>query len=113
MTGHSRFSGLTSKLPPERQERIGMKTAEILEEMSMAELRQALDRTQSDLAKGLGVSQPAVARMERRSDMHVSSLRRVIETLGGELEIRAKFRHGTVTITNFSAEEDSEAKPSS
>ena len=112
MTGHERFSNLTRKLSAERRERIGVKAAELLEEMSMAELRKALDQTQQELARGLKVSQPAVARMEQRTDMHVSNLRRVIEAMGGELEIRARFPQGTVTITNFAADSRAEKQPS-
>jgi hypothetical protein len=48
------------------------------------------------------VNQPAVAKMERRADMYVSSLRSYIEAVGGRLKIVAEFPEGEVAITNFS-----------
>jgi hypothetical protein len=108
MTGHKRFSDLTNALPERRKKSIREKSDKLLEEMSMADLRQALHRTQQQLASDLEVSQPAVARMEQRADMHVSSLRKVIEAMGGELEVRARFPQGTVTLTNFAAENQTE-----
>jgi DNA-binding XRE family transcriptional regulator len=104
MTGHSRFSDLTDGFSERRKNRIKKKSDELLEKMSMAELRQALHHTQQQLASDLAVSQPAIARMEQRTDMHVSSLRRVIEAMGGELEVRARFPQGTVTLTNFASD---------
>jgi predicted XRE-type DNA-binding protein len=104
MTGHKRFSDLTDAFSDTRRNRIREKSEELLEEMSMADLRQALHRTQRQLADDLKVSQPAVARMEQRADMHISSLRKVIEAMGGELEVRARFPQGTVTLTNFAAQ---------
>ena len=106
MTGRKQFAELTKAFPDHRRKRVAEKTTVLLEEMTMAELRKALDRTQGDLARGLNISQPAVARMERRRDMYVSNLRRVVEALGGELEIRARFSQGTVKITNLGADED-------
>ncbi len=106
MTGRKPFSELTTAFPAKRRKRVAEKTTALFQEMTMAELRKALDQTQEDLARGLDISQPAVARMERRRDMYVSNLRRVVEALGGELEIRARFPQGTVKITNLGADED-------
>ncbi len=47
------------------------------------------------------VNQPAVAKMERRADMYVSSLRSYIEAVGGRLKIVAEFPEGEVAVTNF------------
>jgi hypothetical protein len=49
------------------------------------------------------VQQPAIAKMEHRTDMYVSNLRRFIAAMGGTLEIVAHFPEGSVTITQFSA----------
>jgi hypothetical protein len=46
------------------------------------------------------VNQPAVAKMERRADMYVSSLRSYIEAVGGRLKIVAEFPEGEVVVTN-------------
>ena len=66
--------------------------------MSLHELRQARARSQESLAARLKIGQPAVAKLERRDDMHVSNLRRYVEALGGTLEIKARFPDIDVTI---------------
>ena len=58
--------------------------------------------TQKALGEVLKVKQPAVARLERRTDMYVSNLRSYIEAMGGSLNIVAQFPQGNVVITNFS-----------
>jgi transcriptional regulator with XRE-family HTH domain len=81
--------------------------------MPLAELRQARERSQKELARALKVGQPAVAKLEKRADMYVSNLRRYIGALGGSLEIIARFPEGVVNITNFSDLENSvEENPS-
>lgn len=55
----------------------------------------------SKVASALTVSQPAVAKLEKRGDMRVSNLRRYIEALGGTLEITAHFAETTVAINNI------------
>ncbi len=70
-------------------------------EMALHELRQARARSQESLAQGMKIGQPAVAKLERRDDMHVSNLRRYVEALGGKLEIKAQFPDRSVTISNF------------
>jgi hypothetical protein len=54
------------------------------------------------LAGALGIQQPAVAKMEKRTDMYISTLRSHIEAMGGQLEITAHFPDGSVRISNFS-----------
>ena len=53
-----------------------------------------------EVAEALAVNQPAVAKLEKRGDMHVSNLRRYVEALGGTLEITAHFDKTTVVISN-------------
>ncbi|MHB1641954.1 MAG: XRE family transcriptional regulator [Acidithiobacillus sp.] len=69
--------------------------------MPLNELRRARGLSQRALADVLHVQQPSVAKMERRTDMYISSLRSHIEAMGGELEIIARFPDGAVKITNF------------
>ena len=102
MTGHRPFSELTKKFGHERKSRVAAKVLELKAEMPLAELRQAREKSQVELARNLKVGQPAVAKLEKRADMYVSNLRRYIEALGGSLEITARFPEGTVSITNFS-----------
>jgi DNA-binding XRE family transcriptional regulator len=102
MSGHRPFAELTRKFPPKRRARVDRRVAELKAEMVLAELRQARRRSQEELARALNVKQPAVAKLEKRTDMYVSNLRRYVEALGGELQITAKFPEGEVVIGNFS-----------
>jgi transcriptional regulator with XRE-family HTH domain len=112
MTGHHPFAELTKKFSAKRKARVAERVAEFKAEMALAELRQARERSQEELARVLKVNQPAVAKLEKRTDMYVSNLRRYVEALGGKLEIVAKFPEATVTITNF-GEIDDRARASS
>lgn len=102
MSGHHKFTQLTGGFSPQRQADISRRSALLREEMALAELRQALQLTQSELAEKLQLQQPAVSRMEQRTDMYISHLRQVIEAMGGQLEIVARFPGGEIKITNFS-----------
>ncbi len=102
MTGHHKFSQLTEGFSEKRKEKIASKTALLKEEMALHELRKALKISQAELAQKLQVKQPAVSRLENRTDMYVSHLRQVIEAMGGELSITARFPDGEVKIKNFS-----------
>jgi hypothetical protein len=102
MSGRRPFAELTRKFTPKRKARVAARVAELKAEMVLAELRQARQRSQQELARALKVNQPAVAKLEKRTDMYVSNLRRYVEALGGKLEITAKFPEGEVVIGNFS-----------
>jgi DNA-binding XRE family transcriptional regulator len=69
--------------------------------MALEELRDAMRMTQQELAQTLNVDQSAVSKLEHRTDMYVSTLRRCIAAMGGQLEIRAVFPQGTVRIKQF------------
>lgn len=101
MSGHRSFKELTKEFTPERRRRVDARKAELRASMPLHELRQALELTQKALADELQVNQPAIAKMERRTDMYVSNLRSFIEAMGGRLRIVAEFPDGEVAITNF------------
>jgi transcriptional regulator with XRE-family HTH domain len=90
-------------LPENRRKKIARRTnALIAEEMTMRELRKARQVTQVEMAKALGVKQEQVSRIEKRTDLHISTLRRSIEALGGELSLVAKFpNREPVRLTGF------------
>ena len=71
---------------------------------SLTYLRRARGLSQKAVARTLHASQPEVSRIERRQDLHVSTLRRYVEALGGELELSARFPHGSVIITGPGAD---------
>jgi transcriptional regulator with XRE-family HTH domain len=83
-----------ASLPKARQEAIQQRAAEIeLEIMTLKKLREAQEITQEELADQLGITQASVSRLEKRSDMLISTLNEVITKLGGELVVTAKFRN--------------------
>lgn len=101
MTGRHKFSELQAKMPSQRQARIERISKTLRQEMDLAQLREARALSQAALGEILHVEQPAVAKLEKRADMYVSTLRRFIEAMGGELEIVAKFPDRNVRIRNF------------
>ena len=101
MSGHRPFSELTKDFTPARRARVAAKAAALREAMTLEELRKARSLSQEEVAEALEVNQPAVAKLEKREDMHVSNLRRYIEALGGTLEITACFDKTTVVISNI------------
>jgi predicted transcriptional regulator len=83
--------------------------------MGLAELRAAMDMTQESLADALQVKQAPISKMERRSDMCISTLSQIIEAMGGELQIIAKMSNGEVQIrqlTQIRRDESETAWPS-
>jgi len=93
-----KFNELRSKMSPESRERAKAKTKVMLSEMALDELREARRLTQEQLGERLNVKQPAIAKLERRADMYLSTMRGVIKAMGGEMEILAVFPEGRVTI---------------
>lgn len=70
--------------------------------MPLDALRDARRLTQVQMAQLLKISQGAVSKVERRTDMFVSTLRNYVRAIGGDLEIRAVFPEGDVLIDQFS-----------
>ncbi len=79
-------------LSPARRKKIEARAATLIaEEMSLRDLRQALTLTQECMAETLGIGQDGVSRLEKRSDLLLSTLRTYIEAMGGQLSLIAKF----------------------
>ncbi len=78
-----KFAELRAKMAPESQVRIEAKAQELLTEMPLNELRQARGLSQKVLAEVLHVQQPSIAKLEKRTDMYISTLRSHIEAMGG------------------------------
>lgn len=89
-------------MSPESQARAEAKAKLMLAEMPLNELRQARGLSQKMLADLLQVQQPSIAKLEKRTDMYLSTLRSHIEAMGGQLEVVARFPDGAVKIRNFS-----------
>jgi DNA-binding transcriptional regulator YiaG len=101
MTKRKKWSTLYDKLPAERRRRIDAEANRQLAELPLQELRRARELSQQSLAEALGGAQSTVSKLESQADMYVSTLRRYIEAMGGELEIIARFPDGEVRITQF------------
>ena len=97
-----KFSELRSRMSPEAQARAEAQAQAMLAEMPLNELRQARGLSQKMLAEVLHVQRPAIAKMEKRTDMYISTLRSHIEAMGGQLDVVARFPDGAVKISNFS-----------
>jgi transcriptional regulator with XRE-family HTH domain len=93
-------------MSPEAQARSSAKAKAMLKEMPLHELRRARGLSQQTLAEVLHVQQPAIAKLEKRTDMYLSTLRNHIRAMGGELEIIAHFPDGDVRIENFSSADE-------
>jgi predicted XRE-type DNA-binding protein len=95
------FNTLKNKLSAESKARIDERVKTALAEMPLAELRQARKFTQQQIAETLKIKQASVSKMESQTDMYISTIRKYIEAMGGELEIIAKFPEGNVKVDNF------------
>jgi DNA-binding XRE family transcriptional regulator len=81
-----------NSLPPERRNNIEERTEELLaQEMSLRQLRKAHNLAQEQIASALGIGQEGVSRLEKRSDLLISTLRSYIEAMGGNLSLIAEF----------------------
>ena len=96
-----KFQDLIASKPPEWQAAVKARTRQLLDELPLHELRRARELSQQDLAQALGATQPEISKLEHRTDMYLSTLRRVIEAMGGRLEILAQFPDGAVRINQF------------
>jgi len=95
---------IMAALPAKRRGKIEERAAELA---TLKDLRQAVAQTQEELAATLGVGQDTISRLEKRSDMLLSTLRRYVEAMGGKLELVAKFPDRPPLVIDHLAEETS------
>lgn len=81
--------------------RAARRTRVILVEMLLAEVRKQAGKSQSELARMLGIKQPTLSKLEGQDDMQISTLKRIIEALGGKVEIIARFPKEAVRLGQF------------
>jgi transcriptional regulator with XRE-family HTH domain len=75
----------------------------------LREIRERAGKSQQQVADALGIKQPSLSKLEKQSDMQISTLRRIVKTLGGELEVSARFPAGTVKIEPFNEKSHGDA----
>jgi DNA-binding XRE family transcriptional regulator len=81
-----------NQLPPERRAKIQARANQLIaEEMSLRDLRLARKLTQEKMAELLQIRQEGISRLEKRSDLHLSTLRDVVQAMGGELRLVVEF----------------------
>lgn len=94
---------IIAALPKARRDKIEAKAALMAREMidhadSLGEIRKAMSKTQSDIARELGVGQVAVAQLEKRSDLLMSTLQRYVRAAGAELSLVVRTRQGAEIV---------------
>jgi transcriptional regulator with XRE-family HTH domain len=92
-----------ARLPKARAERIKAQAAELHREVEgLKALRQLAQRSQEQIAQSLGVKQPSVLKIERQTDLYLSTLRRFVEAAGGTLELRVELPgQGVIRLTGM------------
>ncbi|CAN5340926.1 XRE family transcriptional regulator [soil metagenome] len=98
------FKILRDKMSPEARAMSDKLFAEMQQEYRLTELRNALGVSQEELAPLMDKKPAAISRFERRSDMHISTLREFITALGGRLQVIAAFPEGSYHINQFEEE---------
>ena len=102
-----------SKLPAGRRAKIEARADELLaEEMSLKDLRKARELTQEHMAELLGIGQEGISRIEKRSDLLLSTLRNYLARMGGQLELVVRFRDRPAVLLQDLAELDTAAQKS-
>ena len=95
------------KLSATQRKKVEARTEELIaEEMTLRELRTARRLTQVRMAKTLGITQDSVSRLEKRSDLLLSTLRKTVEAMGGDLSLVARFPDRPAVVLAGIAESD-------
>src|SRR5438132_10250230 len=76
---------------------------ELLGELLLSEVRRLAGKSQMEVARTLGMKQPSLSKLEKQADMQISTLRKIVKALGGELEVLARFPKGTVKLSPFAS----------
>ena len=96
-----KFKQLREAMSPKSQASARAKTKVMMADMALSELRQAFELSQEEMARIMEVNQPAISKIEKNTDMFISTLRRFVEAVGGELEITARFNDELIRINQF------------
>lgn len=101
MAGHQSFEKLRARMSPERREKAAKGAREDMAEMLLAEIRKLVGLTQEELASSLGIRQSSLSKLESQEDMQISTLNRLVEALGGEMEIIVTLPSGRISLSQF------------
>ena len=93
---------IINKLSPVLRRKVEARAAELIaEEMTLQQLRRARKLTQQSIAKSLHIGQEGVSKIEKRSDLLLSTLRSYVEAMGGHLDVRAVFPDGEIVLEHL------------
>ena len=96
------------KLSAAQRKKVEARAAELIaEEMTLRDLRKARQLTQARMAEQLGITQDGVSRLEKRSDLLLSTLRKTVEAMGGSLSLVAEFPDRAPVVLTGIAEDES------
>lgn len=97
------LNNVLNKLPAARRKKVDARAKELIaEELTLQNIRKAQKLTQEQMARALNVGQDSISRLEKRSDMMLSTMRGYIEAMGGSLELVAQFpKRGPVIIKSI------------
>ena len=101
MTGRNKFLELKKGMGSVRLGTVQANTRMMLGEMLLSEIRKHSGLTQSEVAAKLGISQPGLSKMENQDEMYIGTLSKLIEAMGGKLEIIAHLPQGDCRLTQF------------
>jgi transcriptional regulator with XRE-family HTH domain len=98
---------IINKLTRAQRRKVEARAAQLIaEEMTLQELRHARKITQQKIAKALHIGQEGVSKIERRSDLLISTLRRTVEAMGGSLSLVAEFPDRDPVVLSGIAEDE-------
>ncbi len=97
------FDALVKRTTTKRvRDRAARRTQELLQELLLSEIRKKIaGKSQQQVARAIGIKQPSLCKLEKQSDMQISTLRRIVKALGGQLEVIARFPTGAVKMEQF------------
>lgn len=95
------YRKLRESMTAKQRSRAEAEAKNMMTEMLLSEIRKEIGLTQEDLAATMGIAQPTLSKYESQSDMQISTLQRLVNALGGELEIIAHLPRGDVRIRQF------------
>ncbi len=107
MRAMTNLERIRRKLSPGRRKKVEARAAQLFaEEMTLKELRRARKLTQVRMAKELGISQDGISKLEKRSDLLLSTLRKSVQAMGGSLSLVAVFPDRDPVVLSGIAQEE-------
>ena len=103
---------IRKELSPARRKKVEARAAQLIaEEMTLQELRRARKITQVHMAKELGIGQDGVSKLEKRADLMISTLRKTVQAMGGNLSLVVEFPDRLPVVLSGIAEDQPARKP--